>query len=132
MAKKTASKPTHGEVVGKLVADDEFRADWERLAFARAVAAKVVGHRADHGLTQKELAGLLGITQPQVARLENAEVDPSRATLERLAGKLGMEFTISIVSKEKVPKQLTRGAREGAVVASYKAHDSTVRFAASA
>lgn len=128
---KTSSRElvSHGELLARELQDDDFRQEWERLAFARVVAARVIGYRADHDLTQSALAKLLCVPQPQVARLENAEHEPSHSTLQRLAGKLGMEFTINFTAADRQPKQLTKSTREH-LAASYEAHDSVVRFAA--
>jgi hypothetical protein len=43
-------------VLAEDLQDPEFRAEWERTAVARAVAIRVVGYRAEHGLTQTQLA----------------------------------------------------------------------------
>lgn len=106
---------THGEVLAdELAGDPEFRREWERLALARAVAVEVVRYRADHDLSQRDLAKLLGIKQPQVARLESGEHNPSHETLTLLASRLGMEFNISIAPANKAPALLTKRAAEKA------------------
>lgn len=46
------------------------------------------------GLTQAELAGRMGTTQPTVARLEAGGVTPSLDTLHRAAEALGLEMVI--------------------------------------
>jgi DNA-binding XRE family transcriptional regulator len=75
---KTSDLPTHEDVLaGHLDADPECRRAWERTALARAVAVKVIGHRADHGLSQTSLAKRLGISQSAVARLESGEHNPA-------------------------------------------------------
>src|SRR5688572_22565554 len=99
MAQHIAHSKTHGELVAEQeLADPAFREEWERLAVARAVAATVISYRADHDLSQRELASLLHVPQPQVARLESGEYEPSHKTLMRLASSLGLEFTISITA----------------------------------
>jgi transcriptional regulator with XRE-family HTH domain len=80
----------------QLESDQAFRAEWERTALARAVAVALVRYRAEHELVQKDLAKLLGMTQPQVARLEAGEVNPRIDTLMRLASDLGIEFIIDV------------------------------------
>lgn len=127
--RRSAARKTHGEVVAHELHDDEFRSEWERLEFARVLAARVIEYRADHDLTQTALAKLLGIPQSQVARLEIAEHEPSRATLERLAGRLGMEFTINIAPARREPRQLTKRMREHPAARHY-AGDAVVRYAA--
>lgn len=108
---------THGEVVADWEHDDaEFRAEWDRLAFARDVAVQVIAYRADHEMSQRALAKLLGTTQPQVARIENALHEPAHETLARLASKLDMEFTINYAPAKRAPRHLTRSARASASV----------------
>ncbi len=121
---------TQGELVAsEVLADRDFDASWERLAVARAVAATVIAYRSDHQLSQRDLARVLGVPQPQVARIENAEHEPSHRTLMRLASTLGIEFTISITPSGREPTQLTRDAR-ARVLATYEHERSALRFAA--
>jgi ribosome-binding protein aMBF1 (putative translation factor) len=126
--KNTARLKTHGELVADELQDDGFREEWDRLAFARAVAVKVIEYRADHGLSQRQLAEQIGLPQPQVARLETGEHDPSQRTLTRLAGALGIEITISITGESRQPTALTKRGRD-AVVAEYETNHSVVRYA---
>jgi transcriptional regulator with XRE-family HTH domain len=121
---------THDELVAsERIEDPEFRAEWERLAVARAVAATVIAYRSDHGLSQRELARRLGVPQPQVARLENGDHEPSNRTLMRLASRLGLEFTISITAADREPAALTDRGVAG-IVATYEQHRSALRFSA--
>lgn len=115
---KTPDKTkTHGEVVAEWENQDaEFRAQWDRLAFARDVAVQVIAYRADHEMSQRDLAKLLGVTQPQVARIENALHEPAHETLARLASKLDMEFTINYAPAKRAPSHLTRATRASASV----------------
>ena len=78
----------------ELRTDPEFRKEWQRTQIAREVALQVVRYRANHKLTQEELAAKLGMKQSAVARLEAGEHAPSVVVLRRLAEKLGMEFHI--------------------------------------
>jgi DNA-binding XRE family transcriptional regulator len=120
---------THGMVVADALATDpEFREEWERLAFARAVAAKVIGYRSEHELSQTALARELGVQQPQLARLEAAQHEPSHSMLQRLTA-LGMEFTINFAPAGRVPTQITRKTRETAV-AQVRTATAVVRYAA--
>lgn len=58
--------------------------EWERTALARAVAARVIAYRAEHGLSQTALAGRLGMTQPALARLESGEHNRPACATQRL------------------------------------------------
>jgi DNA-binding XRE family transcriptional regulator len=68
-----------------LEADPEFAVEWERLALARMVAARLIGYRSDHGLSQRELAERLGVSQPRVVELESGEKNPQIETLVKVA-----------------------------------------------
>jgi DNA-binding XRE family transcriptional regulator len=77
--------------------DPEFRAEWERLAPARAVAISLVAYRADHGLTQTALGRLLDMSQPANARLEAGDHLPTLPTLLRLSEMLGLEILVTMM-----------------------------------
>lgn len=76
--------------------DSAFRAYWERTALARAVALAVIGYRVEHHLTQTQVAQVLGVRQPQVARLEMGEHTPSLEMLQRLARTCGLRFIVEV------------------------------------
>lgn len=61
---------------------------------------------------------LLDMTQPQVARLERGDTNPSMETLMRLASGLDIEFTIDVrpVHRSK-PRMVTKSAQTTNVVA---------------
>ncbi len=87
---------TSDDVLAQQLRDPAFRAEWERTAVSRAVATRLVQYRAEHGVTQTELARRLGMKQPAVARLETGEHNPSLDTLARLSAALGIEFHIDV------------------------------------
>ena len=78
------------------MSNPDYRREYERTQLANDVAIKVIRYRADHGLTQSELARRVGMRQPHVARLESGEHEPSVATLARLADALGLDFSLDI------------------------------------
>ncbi len=85
-----------GEIHEQDMRDLDYRREYERTRLANDVAVKVIQYRAGHGLSQSELARLLGWRQPNVARLEAGDHEPSVATLARLADALGLDFSIDI------------------------------------
>lgn len=88
---------TNDELIAEqLRTDPEYRAEWERTALARAVAVAIVRYRTEHALSQRDLAQRLGMKQPQIARLELGEVNPTVDTLARTASQLGIGFTIDV------------------------------------
>jgi predicted transcriptional regulator len=68
----------------------------EEVVLARQVATATFQRRLILGLTQQGLAEVLGVKQPQVARIESGEVNPSIDTLRRLSERLGLEFTLEV------------------------------------
>lgn len=84
------------EVLARELEDPDFRAEWERTAFARSVALRIVSYRAEHGLSQAALARLLGIAQSGVARLEAGEHTPTLKTMRRLARVLETSLLVQV------------------------------------
>jgi transcriptional regulator with XRE-family HTH domain len=84
----------------RLRTDPEFRAYWARTALARAIANQIIGYRIKHGLTQSELAHILGMRQPAIARLESGEHNPTWETLSLLAGKLWFTLFVGIAPSD--------------------------------
>ncbi len=92
---KLSEMKINDEIVAEeLASDAEFRAEWERTATARAVALSIIQYRAERALSQRELASLLGLKQPQVARLEAGDVNPSVETLTRISSRLAIDVMI--------------------------------------
>lgn len=93
---KVRDLPTFDEVLDEHLRDPEFRARWERTALGRALANGLVRYRADHHLTQRQLAERLGWKQPAVARLELGQRNPDLPTLIHIAQRLGISVNVSI------------------------------------
>jgi ribosome-binding protein aMBF1 (putative translation factor) len=87
---------TAEDVLAEDLADPEFRAEWDRGALAREVAKRLISYRAQHKLSQTQLAGEVGTVQSVIARLERGERPPSLATLAKLSRGLGIEFHLTI------------------------------------
>jgi ribosome-binding protein aMBF1 (putative translation factor) len=93
-----AAVRTNDELIEEeLRTDAAFRAEWKRAALGRMVAIAIVRYRADHDLSQADMADRLGMTLPQLARLELSEVNPNRNALMRILDQLGVEFKIDPV-----------------------------------
>ena len=112
---KLSDLTTNDELLAEQLADSAFRAEWERTALARAVALRLVRYRAERNLSQRDLAKLLDMKQPQVARLERGDVSPGLDTLMRLAGALDIEFTIDVRPTNRKARLVTRRAQAEAL-----------------
>jgi transcriptional regulator with XRE-family HTH domain len=77
-------------------ADPQLRAEWERLALARAVGDAVLRYRTERQLSQRALAAQLGMRQSHIARLEAAEHNPSVEMLQRLSEHLGFRIVLDV------------------------------------
>jgi ribosome-binding protein aMBF1 (putative translation factor) len=93
---KLSELPALQEVVDRQREDPEFREEWDRSVFAREVAFHIVRYRADRGLTQTQLAQLVGMKQPVIARLERGEQPPSLATLAKVTAGTAIKFHLDV------------------------------------
>jgi DNA-binding XRE family transcriptional regulator len=96
-----------------LEADPELAAEWERLALARMVAARLIAYRSENGLSQRELAKRLSVSQPRVVELESGEKNPQIETLVKIAATTGIEFAFDVVPVGQEPT-LVRKSFKGA------------------
>ena len=106
---------TFEEVLARHLADPEFRAEWNRLAPARAVALCLVAYRVEHHLTQTALGRVLGMPQRAVARLESGDHVPSLETLVRLSEALDIEFLVDITPPGKPSTWVSQDAETATV-----------------
>lgn len=95
LARNTLLRTNDELITEQLRLDPEFRAEWERTALGRAAAVAIVHYRAEHDLSQAELAGLIGMTTPQVANLEAGDANPNIDELGRISARLGIELGAS-------------------------------------
>lgn len=98
---KLSELMTAGEIHREDMQDLDYRREYERTRLANEVAIKVIQFRATHGLSQADLARLLGWKQPNVARLESGDHEPSLSTLSRLALALKLDFSV-VVKADRV------------------------------
>lgn len=114
----TASRTTpFGDLIAaEIESDPDFGAEWLRLTPARAFAAMLVGYRAEHELSQRALAHLLGVSQPRVARLESGERNPTFETIVATVGTLGTEFVVHVGPAQSGSGALSTSEFGGSVV----------------
>jgi transcriptional regulator with XRE-family HTH domain len=87
--------------LARKLADDEFRARFEAADRAWDVALQLAALRQARGLTQKQVADLLGTKQQAVARLENpAYTSHSLSMVRRYVEALGASMDVTIVPAE--------------------------------
>lgn len=95
--------------------DPVFAARFERAGEAWDVAIQITSLRRQAGLSQKELAKLLKISQQQISRLESPGYEGhSLSTLRRVAKVL--HARVRVVFEPEIPK---KGLHVGEAVAGY-------------
>jgi predicted transcriptional regulator len=71
----------------------------DRGWFFAAIAGKVTERRAAMGLSQRELAELVGTTQSAIARLERGGRPPRIDTLLKIADALECDLVVELVPR---------------------------------
>lgn len=87
------------QVKADLLSDPEVKAVYDALETANQIARL----RLARGLTQAELAALVGTKQPSIARLEKGETLPSLAFLNRVADALGARLIVRLEAYDITP-----------------------------
>ena len=78
------------EVLKKHLRDSSFRREYDSLDEEFKLATEVIELRAKRNLTQRQLAELIGTSQPAIARLESGNYrNVSLSFLRRVAEALG-------------------------------------------
>ena len=77
-----------------------------------AAALEIRWARSDAGLTQGALGKLAGVTQQQIAKLENPDENPSLETLAKVARALGLEVNVGFERSDTIPAPSSAGRRK--------------------
>ena len=81
------------------IKDPEFKKYYEEERQALKLAMKIVELRSQKGLTQQELAKLMGTSQQAISRIESGEYEGfTLKTLEKIAEATGMRVKIEFVT----------------------------------
>jgi len=81
----------------EMMKDPEFRHEYDALADEFALIGQAVAARVRAGKTQAQVAALMGISQPAVAKIEAGKVK-SLDTLQRYASAVGCKVRLELVS----------------------------------
>lgn len=83
----------------ELLKDSKEREEYERLKPKYDMIQKVIECRIERGLSQTELANLIGMQQSAIARLESSGHNSTVNTLLKVTSALGLEVEL----KQRVP-----------------------------
>jgi len=82
--------------LASMTAEERRRYEHRKAEVGRAVRVglEVKARREAAGLSQRRLAEIVGIRQPNIARLEAGDVLPTLGTLDRIADALGLTLEV--------------------------------------
>lgn len=89
----------------ELKKDPSLKKEIKRAGVAVDISMQLYGLRKERGLTQEQLAKMVGVKQSNVARLENANyIGYSLTTLRRIARALKTELNVSFLPENVLVK----------------------------
>ena len=77
--------------------NDEIKKEYDKLEAVYTMKAQIIDIRNQMGISQKDLAELVGTKQSAISRLESGNYNPSIEFLDKVAHALGGHLQISIV-----------------------------------
>lgn len=82
--------------------DKEFAEGMKKEEISYPISLEIIRLRDEAGLTQTQLANLIGTTQSVISRLENGDTIPTVQTLYKIANALGQVVNIQFIPKKTV------------------------------
>lgn len=92
---KGVTNMDHKKIKKLLLDDSEVKTEYDELSPIYELKKEIIRLRIEKGLSQKDLAVLMGTKQSAISRLENGSYNPSVEFLNRIAHTLGKELHIS-------------------------------------
>ena len=102
MTTKTTNTLTHKQMVNKMLKNSAVKAEVDKLNREEfAILDEILAARKESGLTQAQIAKLMGTQAPAVARLESSlatgKHSPSLNTLRKYAAEVGKKIELHLV-----------------------------------
>ena len=102
MTTKTTKTLTHKQMVSKMLKNSAVKAEVDKLNREEfAILDEILAARKESGLTQSQIAKLMGTQAPAVARLESSlatgKHSPSLSTLRKYAAAVGKKIELHLV-----------------------------------
>lgn len=91
-----------------MLADTQTHAEYEALAPEFEMASELIAARSKAGMTQEQVAQVMGTTQSVIARLESGKRMPSMRTVQRYAQAIGARAVVRLEPTE--PRARTKTA----------------------
>jgi len=87
----------HQEVKELLFKNEAIKAEYDEMETIYEVKNQLIEFRNQLGISQKELAEMVGTKQSAISRLESGNYNPSVEFLSRVAHAMGGHLQISII-----------------------------------
>lgn len=91
----------HSELKAKALSDPKTKAAYDEMLPEFALLREMLKARQKAGLSQAEVAALMGTKAPAITRLEsslgNGKHSPSLATLQKYASAVGCELQVKLI-----------------------------------
>ena len=85
----------HIDIKKTLFIEKKLKNEYDEMSPLYELKKEIIRLRIEKGLSQKELADLMGTKQSAISRLENGSYNPSVEFLNRIAHTLGKELHIT-------------------------------------
>ncbi len=95
------------------ISDDNDKEEYELYDIYYLIATKIFDYRKARGLSQKQLAEILGITQAMVSKLESGDYNPTIGQLWKVSKKLGWNLKIVLEDNEGKTPQIQDDVESG-------------------
>ena len=95
------------DLKAELLADPETRVAYEAIRPRYQLASLVITLRRVTGLSQAAVAQRAGMTQPEISRIEAAEVQPTWRTIQRLLAAFDAEIEVKVRGADGEIESLT-------------------------
>jgi len=95
-AKLTKAGAKFEEVHNRLMKDEEFKLEYEKLKPRYDLISQIIDIRNQQNITQEELALRAGTQKSNISRFESGSYNPSLDFVTKLARSLGKEVSITL------------------------------------
>ena len=93
---------SHDELHEKCMKNDKYKESYQQACKKLELLEKMLKARKKSGLTQAEVAAIMGTSTSVVGRLETGGHSPKLDTLERYAAAMGYKVKIDFVKEENL------------------------------
>ncbi len=97
------------DLKAELLADPDTRVAYEAVRPQYQLASLLITLRRVTGLSQAAVAQRAGMTQPEISRIEAAEVQPTWRTIQRLLAAFDAEIEVKVRGADGETESLTLG-----------------------